>query len=58
MFVFEKMSIRFFKQSPTSMNSGKMYIRHLFHKRGLALHLRPFLLLKKIVQSVRHERKP
>ena len=30
MSVFEKMSIRFFKQSPTSMNSGKMYIRHLF----------------------------
>ncbi len=28
--VFQKTSIRFFKQFPTVMHSGKMYIRHLF----------------------------
>ena len=49
--VLQKMSIRFFKQFPTSMHSGKIYIRHLFRNRGLAQLLYTKLTVNNISSS-------
>ena len=52
--VFQKMSICFFKQFPTAVHSGKMYIRHLFRYGQFLINIKTLFLFCRIVFHVAH----